>query len=261
MSSEPRSPRPRPPVRRPARRRTLAGQRRLVALGILAVAAVFGYIASMFIFPAPLVSRDTPVARVIGLSTEEAERRLEDQGFRPKAEGAETDPAVPAGHVLWQDPPAGVELPSGTEVRLTVSEGPGSVPVPDVLEFEVDQAARVLAAGGLRLGAVDSVPAAQPEGVVLSTRPSVGTTLAANSVVDLVVSRGPASIRVPNVVGLDRVEARGALEGAGLIVGTVDTQPSRRDRPGRVIAQRPAAGALVPRGSRINLTVVRPEGS
>lgn len=261
MSEGAAKPRPRPPARKPARGRTLASHRRLIALGILGAAAVLGYLGSMVLFPAPLVSRDTPVTRVIGLPTAEAERRLTDQGFRPKTEHAESDPAVPVGHVLWQDPPAGVELPSGTEVLLTVSEGPGSVPVPDVLEFEVEQAVRVLTAGGLRLGAVDSVPAGQPAGVVLSTRPSVGTTISAGSTVDLVVSRGPATIRVPNVVGLDRVEARGALEAAGLIVGTIDTQPSRGDRPGRVMGQRPAAGTLVSRGSRINLTVVRPEGS
>lgn len=245
---------------RPLHPATVAGRRRLIALLIVLAAIIAGYIGAMLLFPAPLVTRDTPVARVIGLPLEEAERRLEQQGFRPRAEERESDPIIPAGRVLWQDPPPGVELTSGTPVRLTVSEGPANVPVPDVTAFLADQAVRILAAGGFTLGAVDSVAGAQPAGVVLSTRPGVGTSQPLGSRVDLVVSRGPATIRVPNVVGMDRTEARRTLEAAGLRVGTVQTRTTRREPTGRVLEQRPAAGTLSPREARINLVIARPEG-
>lgn len=241
--------------------RTLAGRRRLIGAGIIAGGALLGYLATMLLFPAPLVSRETPVARVIGLPAEEAQERLEAQGFRPRVEERSADPAIPAGHVLWQDPPPAVELPANTVVRLTVSEGPASSVVPDVTEFIADQAARILQAGGFRLGAVDSVAAPQPAGVVLSTRPATGTSRPAGSSVDLVVSRGPANIRVPDVVGMDRLQARQAIEAAGLRVGTITTRAARRQTPGRVLEQRPAAGTLSPRDGRINLILVRPEGS
>lgn len=240
--------------------RTVAGRRRLLAVLMVVAALLAGYIVSMLIFPAPLVSRETPVARVIALPAEEAERRLTDQGFRPRVEERETDPTIPAGHVMWQDPPPGVELPPGTLVRLAVSEGPASVVVPDVTEFMAHQAVRIIQAGGLRVGAVDSVAGAQPAGVVLSTRPSVGTSRPSGSAVDLIVSRGPASIRVPNVVGMDRIEARAAIEAAGLRVGTITARTNRRQPSGRVLEQRPGAGTLSPVDARINLIVARPEG-
>lgn len=245
----------------PRRPLTVAGRRRIIAALIVAIAVMAGYIVTMIVFPAPLVGRDTPVARVIGLPAEEAERRLTDQGFRPRVEERETDSSIPAGHVLWQDPPPGVELTPNTLIRLTVSDGPASVPVPDVTEFTTDQALRILSAGGLRLGTIDSVAAPQPAGVVLSTRPAVGSSLPSGRTVELVVSRGPASIRVPNVVGMDRTVARQALEAAGLSVGTIVTRPSRSQASGSVLEQRPGANTLSPRGGRIDLIIVRPEES
>lgn len=250
-----------PSRRRRLAPRTQAGRRRLVALGWVAAGLAAGYLASMVIFPAPLVRRATPLARVIGLPEEEAIRRIEAQGFRPRAEERQTDPTVPTGHVLWQDPPPEVELDPGTQVRLTVSDGPAGLVVPDVAEFGFDQAIRVLRAGGFRVGSVDSVAAGQPAGVVLSTRPPAGSSRPTGSGVDLVVSRGPATIRVPNVVGLDRQAARDALEAAGLRVGQVQPQANRRARPGQVLEQRPAAGTLSPRGASISLTIARQEGS
>lgn len=245
----------------PRRPLTLAGRRRIIAALIVLIAVIFGYLVTMIIFPAPLVSRDTPVARVIGLPAEEAERRLTDQGFRPRVDEREADPAIPAGHVLWQDPPPGVELTPNTAIRLTVSDGPASVPVPDVTEFTTDQAIRILTAGGLRLGALDSVAAPQPAGVVLSTRPGVGSSLTSGRTVDLVISRGPATIRVPSVVGLDRIVAGQTLEAAGLRVGTIVTRSSRGQASGRVLEQRPGANALSPRGGRVDLIIARPEES
>lgn len=241
------------------RARTVAGQRRVRALAWIAGALLTGYLASMVIFPAPLVNRETPVARVIGEAIDAAERELTEQGFRPRIEDRETDPTIPADHVLWQDPPPGVELEAGTLVRLTVSDGPAGVVIPDLAEFGFNQAVRVLGAGGLRAGVVDSVAAAQPAGVVLSTRPPAGSSRPSGNTVDLVVSRGPATIRVPSVVGLDQVAAREALERAGLRVGVVQSRTAPSLPPGQVLEQRPGAGTLGTRGAAISLVIARME--
>ncbi len=241
------------------RARTVAGQKRVRALAWIGGALLAGYVASMLIFPAPLVNRETPVARVIGEPIDDAERELTEQGFRPRIEDRETDPSIPADHVLWQDPPPGVELEAGTLVRLTVSDGPAGVVIPDLAEFGFDQAVRVLRAGGLRPGAVDSVAASHPAGVVLSTRPPAGSSRPSGSTVDLVVSRGPATIRVPSVVGLDQVAARDALAGAGLRVGVVQARTARDLPPGQVLEQRPSAGTLGTPGAAISLIIARME--
>lgn len=242
---------------------TLEGRRRLKGLWVILACAALGYIAAMIVFPAPLVSRDTPLTQVIGMAETEAIAAIERQGFKARIESRETDPMAKPGTVLWQDPPSSVELTPGAQVRLIISEGPPALNVPDLAEFEYDHAVRILAAGGLQVGSVDSVSAAQPAGVVISTRPAAGSTRPPGGSVDLIVSRGPSTIRVPDLTGMDRAAAQRALAEAGLRMGTMSSRPNilRRGRPGTITDQRPGPGTLVAKGSRVDLIVTRPEGS
>lgn len=241
-----------PEGRTPAARR--AGV--LKALGLLLLAAAGGYGVSLLVWPAPLVDRDLPVALVVGQPEDAAVEELTAQGFRTKLlESRESDPTLPAGHVTWQDPPGFTRLPQGSVVTLTLSAGPSQVPVPDVGQFELEDALRVMAAAGLTAGRVDSVASLAERGVVVSTRPPAGTPRPPASRVDLIVSRGPADVRVPNLVGLAEETARQRLGMLGLTVGLVDVRRGTRARANTVVEQRPAAGARLPRGGRVDLTI------
>jgi len=233
---------------------TVKGRDRLRAVLILAAAALGGYLITCVAYPAPLITRDHAVGRVLGLPAEEAERELTQEGLKPKFDAEEPDPAIPAGHITWQDPPPGTVLPRGSIVHLTRSSGPAPVAVPDVAGFEVDQARLVIEAAGLRVGEVDAVPNVAEAGVVVSTRPATGATRPPGSSVGLIVSRGPADIRVPDVVGLEQEEARRRLESAGLRIGKISSR-SGRGRAGLVLQQRPAAGVFSPHESRIDLVI------
>jgi len=237
--------------------RTQAARRRLIGLAIVLAAALAGYGIAMVIYPAPLVSRDQRVALVIGMPVDAATRDLEASGFKVKILPAgESDPTLPAGYVTWQEPPAWVALPEGSPVELTVSGGPAPVTAPDVLQFDLSQARRVLAAAGLSLGRVDSVPSNAEEGVVIATRPPAGTALRPGSPVEVVVSRGPAAIRVPALVGMAVGEGRTRLEELGLRVGVVREVRRPQARPGSILEQRPRPGTLSARGGRVDLVVV-----
>jgi eukaryotic-like serine/threonine-protein kinase len=71
-----------------------------------------------------------PVPDVVGLTEDEAETQLEDAGFIVNVEPENSD--LPAGEVFEQDPAAGSELRKGAEVAITVSNGAGTVVVPNV---------------------------------------------------------------------------------------------------------------------------------
>jgi serine/threonine-protein kinase len=248
------------PSRRPKRSlsllpKTIAGRRRLLAAVILGSATAAGYLTTCIAYPRPFLRSDNSVARVIGLPADEAQRELEGLGFKAKIQGQEPDPSIPAGRILWQDPPPEVILPRGAIVTLTQSSGPAPVPVPDVTNFELEQATKVVLAAGLRLGTVDTVPSSEDEGVVVAIRPEPGSGKPPGSSVTLVVSQGPASVEVPNVVGLRQDEARRLLDAAGLRVGRVSTGAGRRGPPGTVVEQRPASGARTTRQGRVDLIV------
>jgi len=226
---------------------------------VLGGAGLAGWLVSLAAYPAPLVTKEQEVALVIGLPQGEAEKALAAQGFRIKfREAREADPTLPAGHVVWQDPPAYLELPSGSVVELTLSDGPAQVPVPDVMFFDLEEARRVMTAAGLAVGGIDSVPADTDRGVVVSTRPPEGTLRPPGARVDLVVSRGPAAVRIPEVAGLTEAVARERIEAAGLRIGLVSKRLDPRGRPGTVLSQRPNPGSFLPKGGRVDLVVNDP---
>ncbi len=224
------------------------------------VAAVgVGYVITCVVYPSPLVSRELAVGRLLGLPLEAAQREIASQGFRLRLENPEPDPVIPAGHVVWQDPPPGTTLAKGAMVHLTMSSGPATVAVPDVVGFDLEAARDILRVAGLRLGRMDSLVSPAEAGVIITTRPATGESRAPGTTVDLVVSRGLADIRVPDLLGATREEARQRLESWGLKVGTIVMRDRGRGpaRPGGVVEQRPAAGMLSARGGRVNLVISR----
>ncbi len=103
-------------------------------------------------------------------------------------------------------------------VTLTVSLGP----VPDVVGKTVDEAGATLEGVGLRLGSQDQKYDDQvPEGQIISA--SVADDPAVQgSAVDVVVSRGPAPIQLPDVHDKTINDATSTLEGLGLKVSVPD---------------------------------------
>jgi beta-lactam-binding protein with PASTA domain len=160
------------------------GSRLKWTVGLVAGIAAFagaGYlVAALVFFPSPLLPSERQVARVTGLSEDEATRELERLSLAAQVVGRETHPTLSAGRVIWQDPPPAVAVPRGSAVQLIVSAGPPGARVPDVTGYDLDFARRLLDAGGLRTDAVDSIPLkGLPSGVVGSTTPPAGDSVAA----------------------------------------------------------------------------------
>jgi len=237
-----------------------AGQHRraLWVTGTFGVTFVVGYLlAALVFFPAPFLASHHSVPRVLGERLEQARATLENAGFTVGEVERAPHPTVPAGAVIWQDPPADVIATDATEVRLTVSSGPQRVPVPDVAGYDAEDARMLLESAGLRVGSTETTQAPTPRNVAVNTRPPAGSTLSPGSEVVLVVSVGAATIRVPNLVGLTVDEARLALETAGLALGTVFSQTTSAVAPGEIFYQEPSGGNLSAPGTAVNVRLAR----
>src|SRR5918999_17132 len=92
-------------------------------------------------------------------------------------------------------------------------------------------------------------------GRVIEQRPAGGTELDPGGTVVIVVARGPNTVDVPNVVGLEVDEAFERVQGAQLRARSVEA--FARQARGRVIRQRPGAGEEARRGATVTLTVSR----
>ena len=162
------------------------------------------------------------------------------------------------GLVIGTEPAANTEVRRFERVDLLVSRGPELFAVPDLGGRTQDEAAAELEAAGLAVGALDQeYSESVPAGVILRQDPEQGAERRRGSVVDLVVSLGPAPIAVPDVVGLAEEDAVAALEEAGLVPVVGETREYSRTVPaGAVMGQSPS-GTDVQRGTGVTLTLSR----
>lgn len=233
-------------------------RRTLIVGGALAGSFVVGYLfAAMVLFPAPILAVSHSIPRVLGTTEDAARETLRNAGFGIGAVERTPHATVPAGSVIFQDPPADVVAPEATEVALLVSSGPQRVPVPDVAGYDASHARMLIEGAGLRVGSTESTQAPTPKNVAVNTRPPAGTTLPPGTDVVLVVSVGAATIRVPTLTGLTVDEARLALETAGLALGTAFGQTTMSAAPGEIFYQDPSAGTLSAPGTVINVRFAR----
>lgn len=232
--------------------------RSVVWVGTLAATFVAGYLlAALVLFPAPIFASSTVVPHLIGLDQEAALESTRQAGLVPGNPNGVMHPTTARGRVVWQDPPAGVAVPEGTEVAISVSMGPQRVPVPDLVGYDQRLADRLLSAAGLRVARVEQAQAPAPRGVVVNTRPPAGTALLPGSDVTLVVSLGAPTITVPNLIGLTQFEAELTLQETNLVLGTTLIRTSPADVPGTIIVQSPGPGTLAAAGTAVNVTIAR----
>lgn len=144
----------------------------------------------------------------------------------------------------------------GAEVALTVSQGPQPVEVPNVVgKTQADAQAAIVAAAFSVGRVVQGSSATVPTGHIMSQNPAAAEMMPPGMAVDLVVSQGPQSVAVPDVVGRTQSDAEATVAGTGFSVGTVTRAWSATVPVGSVISQEPAAGVVLIPDSAINFIV------
>jgi beta-lactam-binding protein with PASTA domain/predicted Ser/Thr protein kinase len=191
------------------------------------------------------------VPNVVGSEESQATQLLERRGFRvdPIRVASTEDPGI----VLEQDPPAGELVDEGEVVILRVSAAPEPVKVPDITQMTVGEARAALAEVDLEIGAAPSEASDEVEqGLIISQSPAPEEEAPAGSAVDVVVSSGPETVEVPNVICDDLEVARDKIRGAGLKLkrGTPENSDVCPD-PGTIARTDPVEGELVRPGSTV----------
>ena len=187
------------------------------------------------------------VPAVAGMAERDARAALEAAGFEVAAERS-FDETVARGAVASQHPPPGEPAPPGSEVRLVVSDGPRPVVVPNVVGRTYDDAVEALARKRLGAKRAEAFSASVEAGEVIRQDPVAGEEAARDSVVTIVVSRGPDVVEVPDVRGDEIDDAVEKLERAGLEVDVVGYRPGRE-----VKRQSPSPETTVRRGETVTL--------
>jgi serine/threonine-protein kinase len=213
--------------------------------------------SALFTMRVVLSARDVAVPSLAGRTLADAGALAAHRGLALRVEGRRNDPAVPADHVVTQEPPPGGTLKAHRAVRVWVSLGPRRVTVPPV-EGQSARTARIaLEQAGVPVARVVEIEDPAAEGTVLLQRPPAGEADLSGGGASLLVSRGPggASYVMPDLIGRDAGAVVAALQAAGLKVSDVRYRTYPGVQPGIVLRQSPPAGHPVSSRAALSLDV------
>jgi beta-lactam-binding protein with PASTA domain len=248
---------------------------------MLAVALISAFITMRL----AIHGREAPVPAVTGLTVADAVAAARKQGLQLTVENRFYSAAVPGGHVIAQDPPAGFRVRRDWPVRITESLGAQRVSMPNLVGQSQRAAMITIRQLGLEPGAVVRMPAPGQPDLVLAQSPSAQAGDVSSPRVSLLVSDGQAADAaayvMPSLVGLSYAAAAARTSAAGLKlvaaeeiiavpgpvapVGGTAAGPVPAPVPivvapptsGTVVAQSPPAGWRVQQGDVAHITVSR----
>jgi serine/threonine-protein kinase len=191
---------------------------------------------------------------VLDLTTGAARAKVEAAGLVFRVGDRAYSENVANGHVVSTDPAGGERVTRHGTVTAVVSRGPERHPVPQLAGRSLADAQAALRDAHLSAGDTSySWSRTVDKGVVVALSPDPGTRLRRNAAVDLVVSKGPKPVKVPDVTGDRASTALKSLHKLHLEASVVRRHSDTVDK-GEVISQAPDSGRLLP-GDNVRLVV------
>ena len=225
----------------------------LFLIGALGATFVIAFLLSMRI---AMRATEVQVPDLTGRSVNEARQILQALELRVTVdENRRPDARVPAGQVMQQDPPGGVEARPQRTVRVWVSSGPPTTRVPDLVG-QTERTARIrVQQEGLEVASVTEVESPDyPADTVVAQVPPPSSRA---PTVSLLVNRGEPAVTyvMPDVIGMEGARVEMVLRSHGFRVAIVGSQPYPGVPPGTVVRQQPSAGFQVGPADSISLEV------
>jgi beta-lactam-binding protein with PASTA domain len=193
------------------------------------------------------------VPQLVGLQLDAAQQALSPVKLITGQINDQYSETVPQGLVLAISPKFNTVVKPGTAINFAVSKGKRPIDVPDLTGKSYREASKALRKLGFAVGRTEQYDAKVPEGNVISQTPNSGTLFAKDKV-QLVVSKGPPLVDVPNVKRKSLAEAQQILTDAGFVV-KVEKAPFNLGL-NIVAAQNPGSGKKAQPGTTVTVTVL-----
>lgn len=254
---------------RPSTRAQLLFRRAVVCMGLLAVAMVSALITMRL----AIHGAEVQVPDLRGMTAADAIKRASDMGLSATIADRFYSADIPLGDVLTQFPAPGATVRGDWIVRLVESLGPQSISVPQVSGMSQRDAVLAIRKAHLDLGSVAVVPySGAPAGTVIAQDPPAGAhQVDRPRVALLIASEGNAlsaptaspapppvaEVVVPQIVGQPFHDAAQSVLAAGLKLAPMKeaTAAAPSAKSGTVLATSPHAGAKVPKGAAVQITL------
>ncbi len=189
---------------------------------------------------------------LVGPTTDDAVAALAAIGLKGQVADQVYDEKAAKGTVVALAGGTAPELEKGSTVGLVASKGPRPRRVPDgLVGTKVAAATSALADVQLKIAITSEFSDSVPEGEIISTKPAAGASVARDSAVAVVVSKGPNLVAVPDVSKTSTLSAAVALlKQSGLQDGSVSGPAS-----GAPKGTTPRAASMVRRGTTVDIVL------
>jgi serine/threonine-protein kinase len=243
---------------------SLPRQRRGFPWKILLGLLVLGALVALGILALQLFERPTYIVPdLTGMPVAEAQNLIAPNDWKVDVQSERSDEQPDVGHVIRTAPAAGVELAEGEPFLMVVSEGPLLRQLPESTGKPLSEAQTALASLRLGVQTIEQFDEVVQPGTVISWSVPGDATLAAGSlvepdtVVQLVISKGPAPRIIPNIIGLAVADATTQLAAMQLTLSEGEQVFSDDFPIGAIVSQSIAEGTEVPRGTDVSVVVSR----
>ena len=212
---------------------------------------------------------------LLGKTMTEAKIELKDLSINITLKGSESSSQYAAGQIISQSVESGTRVAVGGSVEVTIA-GSGStgtsssdssstsstattteneIVVPNVVGKDESTAKSAITAAGLTVGTVsESASDTVTAGLVISQTVAANTKVAKGTTVGIVISSGPSTLKVTDVIGHEQSRAEQELTSAGFQVEVKEAYSSDV-RSGLVISTTPDRGTAAKPGSTVTITV------
>lgn len=187
------------------------------------------------------------IPSVTNLTPDLATQKIAELGLTIGDVNEAFDVKIPAGFVIGTDPKSGDKVKRNSVVNIVVSKGVEKVSLISYVGKGGDEALSELTNKGFDVNVVYKFSDRVFKGLVVSQTPESSDSIGLGSKVELVLSKGPEFVFVPNVLGKSKNDASLDLENLGLKVVTRGS--------GKVNNISPAIGTKVKQGAVITLTL------
>ena len=196
---------------------------------------------------------------VVGLTSEEAQKQIEEAKLKYEVDKEEYNKDVEEGHIISQDPEYSEKYHSvrqGSTVKVVISKGTEKAIVPKVTGMSQDDAIKALEDANLKAEVVSETSKKVQEGYVISQEVDESTEVAAGDTIKIHVSSGTGikQITMASVIGKTEEQAKSELEGLGFKVSIGYEENTSKDN-GIVLKQSLETGKVVDEGTTVTLTV------
>ncbi len=201
------------------------------------------------------IGKKVAVPSVDGLTVAAAQAKLKPLNLSLSIGGQQFSETIPNGHIISTNPEAGVDVRDGSSIAAIVSKGLERYAIPQVAGMSVADATAAITDSSLTVGGQSTAYDEKiVKGKVIGTNPPANEKLKRDQQVTLIVSKGPAPVPVPNLVGRSLSSAEKVLTTAGLEY-SVSRAYSKSVPTGHVISTDPKAGQKVNKGASVSLVV------